>query len=67
MMEGTLERKHVLQAGGRKVQTWVWGFFGTGAGTWQGMEGIQGCSWNYHGSAAGYSGRAEPQRAWGAF
>lgn len=30
MMEGTLERKHVLQAGGRKVQTWLWGSFGTG-------------------------------------
>lgn len=30
MMEGTLERKHVLQTGGRKVQAWLWGSFGTG-------------------------------------
>lgn len=69
MMEGTLERKHVLQTGGRKVWTWLWGSFGTGVlgcgGVAQvlGWERIQGCSWCYHGSAAGHSGRAEPVRA----
>lgn len=30
MMEGTLERKHVLQTGGRKVRAWLRGSFGTG-------------------------------------
>lgn len=30
MMEGTLERKHLLQTGGRKVRAWLRGFFKAG-------------------------------------
>lgn len=45
-MEGTLERKHVLQAGGRKVQTWLWGSFGTGVlghgGGWREARDVPG-------------------------
>lgn len=71
MMEGTLERKHVLQAGGRKVRARLRGSFGTGVlghgGGLQvsGRERSQGCSWRYHGRAAGHAGRAEPTGAGG--